>query len=263
MRSSTTNERPAATPVPPPVAAIVHIYRGLMDRSCTWRQRIDASTNWAIVTSGTAVSFVLSDPAHSQVVLLLVMLLINAFLIIEARRMRYYDLWSSWVRLMESEYLAPILRDNQVTVNATWQHIVVRDLDFPHFKSSFWSMVGLRLRDNYLAIHLFLILSWLLKLSLHPRTDMPPDLADNVLNRAGIGEVSGLAVMGAVVVFYIIALLITLLTSSAEPSSEVLGCERMLQKLTSPDQQPVNPHPYEPRYAALEESTGRFVDLTD
>jgi uncharacterized membrane protein len=263
MRNTSTNERPQVSPVPPPVAAIVHIYRGLMDRSCTWRQRIDASTNWAIVTSGTAVSFVLSDPAHPHVVLLLVMLLINAFLIIEARRMRYYDLWSSWVRLMESEYLAPILRDTEVAVNATWQHIVVRDLDFPHFKSSFWSMVGQRLRDNYLAIHLFLISSWLLKLSLHPRADLPPGLPDNIINRAGIGAVSGLLVMGAVVAFYAAALLFTLLTASGDPGTEVLGCERVLQKLTSPDQKPVNPHPYEPRYAALGEKVSSFVDLTD
>src|SRR5215213_10957728 len=66
---------PGKTPtVPPPVAATVHIYRGLMDRGTTWRQRVDNPTNWAIVSCGTTVSFVLSDDLHSHVVLLLVML---------------------------------------------------------------------------------------------------------------------------------------------------------------------------------------------
>jgi len=108
-------------PVPPPVAATVHIYRGLMDRGTTWRQRVDNPTNWAIVSCGTTVSFALSDDTHSHVVLLLVMLFGISFLAIEARRTRYYDLWSSWLRLLETEYLAPILQDNCVTAGDTWQ----------------------------------------------------------------------------------------------------------------------------------------------
>lgn len=249
-------------PPPPPVAAIVHIYRGLMDRANTWRQRIDASTNWAIVTSGTAVSFVLSDPLHSHVVLLLAMLLINAFLLIEARRMRYYDLWSSWVRLMESEYFAPLLHDNHVAANLTWQHLIVRDLDFPHFKSTLLTMIGLRLRANYLAIHLFLIVSWLVKLMLHQPPDMLPGTPDNLVNRAAVGQIPGLLVMAAVVLFYIGGLLLTLLTNRHDPSVEVLRCDRLLQKLTSPAQQPVNPQPFEPRYAVLEQPSV-FFDVSD
>ena len=103
--------KPALRPpsAPPPVAATIHIYRGLMDRAATWRLRIDNPTNWAIVTSGTAVSFTLSDETHPHAVLLLLMLFVIMFLIIEARRTRYYDLWSSWLRLLETEYLAPIL----------------------------------------------------------------------------------------------------------------------------------------------------------
>ena len=53
----------------PPVAATIHIYRGLMDRATTWRMRIDNPTNWAIVTCGTTVRFTLSDETPSHAVL--------------------------------------------------------------------------------------------------------------------------------------------------------------------------------------------------
>jgi hypothetical protein len=57
-----------------------------MDRATTWRNRIDAPTNWAIISVGTTASFVLNDPVHSHVVLLLMMLMVCSFLTIEARR---------------------------------------------------------------------------------------------------------------------------------------------------------------------------------
>src|SRR5262245_14065314 len=140
----TTMTAPPANQPPPPIAATVHIYRGLMDSAATWRTRIDYPTNWAIITSGTAASFVLSDESHSHAVLLLVMLMTVMFMTIEARRTRYYHLWSSWLRLLETEYFAPILKENSVTINDTWQALLVRDLGFPHFKMTFWQMLSRR-----------------------------------------------------------------------------------------------------------------------
>jgi uncharacterized membrane protein len=229
-------------PVPPPVAATVHIYRGLMDRGTTWRQRVDNPTNWAIVSSGTTVSFVLSDEAHSHAVLLLIMMFAISFLAIEARRTRYYDLWSSWLRLLETEYLAPILQDNCVTASDTWQELIVRDLGYPHFKSTTWRMVQRRLRDHYMAIYLFLLLSWLLKLL------QPSGVAgacDTFVCHATVGPIPGALVLGLVTCFYLALGVITLMGySGREPSVEVLSRERTLQKLVSPLQQPVNRRPW-------------------
>ncbi|HEU5098783.1 MAG TPA: DUF2270 domain-containing protein [Roseiflexaceae bacterium] len=229
-------------PVPPPVAATVHIYRGLMDRGTTWRQRVDNPTNWAIVSIGTSVSFVLSDDAHSHAVLLLVMLFGISFLAIEARRTRYYDLWSSWLRLLETEYLAPILQDNCVTASDTWQELIVRDLAYPHFKSTTLRMVQRRLRDHYMAIYLFLLLSWLLKL-LQPNAEAGG--CDTFVCHATVGPVPGMVVLGIVSCFYLVLGVLTLMGySGRQPSVEVLSRERTLQKLVSPLQQPVNRRPW-------------------
>jgi uncharacterized membrane protein len=237
----------ATSPInqPPPVAATVHIYRGLMDSAATWRMRIDNPTNWAIITSGTAVSFVLSDESHSHAVLLLVMLFTIMFMMVEARRTRHYHLWSSWVRLLETEYFAPILKDNNVTINDIWQALIVRDLGFPHFKTTFWRMLGRRLRDIYLAIYLFLIMSWLVKLLFHKPIVPGVCGAETVVCHATVGPIPGWLVLAVVFCFYLGLLTLVLATYEVgEPSVEVLSRERTLQKIVSPIQQPVERHPW-------------------
>jgi uncharacterized membrane protein len=235
MTASANNQHP-----PPPIGATVHIYRGLMDRSTTWRARIDNPTNWAILTCGTSVSFALNDETHSHAVLLLVMLFTLMFLAIEARRTRYYDLWSSWLRLLETEYLALILQDNCITANDTWHELLVRDLGYPHFKATFWGMFRRRLRDHYLAIYLFLLTSWLLKLLLHPSPGCQ-GADDTFVCHAGVGPIPGVYVLGVVLSFYSLLAIITLIGwSSRDSSVEVLSRERTLRKLVSPLQQPVS-----------------------
>ena len=210
-----------------------------MDRASTWRQRIDNPTNWAIVTCGTTVSFTLSDETHPHAVLLLVMLFAIMFLVVEARRTRYYDLWSSWLRLLETEYLVPILQDNSVTANDTWQELLVRDLGFPHFKASLRKMLQRRLRDHYMAIYLFLLVAWLLKLLSPVPGGVCPD--DTFVCHAAVGPVPGGVVLALVGVFYAVMAVVTVLAySSSEATIEVLSRERTLQKIVSPSQQPVS-----------------------
>jgi uncharacterized membrane protein len=84
--------------------AMVHFYRGEIQRSNTWRMRLDNTTNWAVVAAGAAISFALSDPNHHYGVIILDTLLVTLFLWIEARRYRYYELWSHRVRLMETDF---------------------------------------------------------------------------------------------------------------------------------------------------------------
>jgi uncharacterized membrane protein len=247
---------------PPPVAATVHIYRGLMDQATTWRIRIDNPTNWAILSSGTTVSFVLSDQTRSHAVLLLNMVFTIMFLSVEARRTRYYDLWSSWVRLLETEYFAPILQDNAVTVNDTWQELIVRDLGYPHFKTTFWQMVGRRLRDNYMAIYLFLLLSWLVKLLQHGASELGSCVNNQtVICHATLGPIPGEWIFGTVFCFYAVLIVIMVLSyRTSEPSVEVLARERTLQKLVSPTQQPVSRRPWHPDIASSEDDDGRIIE---
>lgn len=89
--------------------AMVHFYRGEMTRSNVWRQRLDATTNWAVITTGAALTFVFSDVGHTATILLIDSMFVLLFLFIEARRYRYYELWTNRVRLMEKNFYVGLL----------------------------------------------------------------------------------------------------------------------------------------------------------
>jgi uncharacterized membrane protein len=72
---------------------LAHLYRGEMYRSKVWRTRLDATTNWAVATTGIALLVAFSNAENSSLPLVLVALLDLVFLAIEARRYRYFDIW--------------------------------------------------------------------------------------------------------------------------------------------------------------------------
>lgn len=59
--------------------AWVHYYRAEIQRSNTWRTRLDATTNWAVVTVAAAISFALSSPGNHYGVIILDIMLITLF----------------------------------------------------------------------------------------------------------------------------------------------------------------------------------------
>src|SRR5512136_2753632 len=50
--------------------AMAHFFRGEMQRANVWRQRLDTTTNWAVVTTGAAISIAFSQATHHLVILL-------------------------------------------------------------------------------------------------------------------------------------------------------------------------------------------------
>lgn len=192
--------QPRNTSSPLTPAVMVHFYRGVMDLSTTWRSRIDNTTNWAVVTAGSIASFLLSDASHPHLMALLGMFLVYAFLAIEARRFRFYDLWSGWVRLMETEYYAPLLQYNQIEAEDQWHAMLRCDLEEPHFKISLVEAMGRRLRHNYYAIFAFLLLLWFVKLL--PPADPQLGQCTTFLQCAAIGSIPGGVVLALVGLFY-------------------------------------------------------------
>jgi len=71
--------------------AMIHFYRGEVQRSNTWRNRLDTTTNWAVITAGATLSFVFSSPNNPHFVIPINSILVAIFLLMEARRYRYYE----------------------------------------------------------------------------------------------------------------------------------------------------------------------------
>jgi uncharacterized membrane protein len=75
------------------IGALAHLYRGEVYRSTVWRTRLDSSTSWAVVTTGIALSATHSSADASPLPLVLIGLLVTIFLLFEARRYRYFNVW--------------------------------------------------------------------------------------------------------------------------------------------------------------------------
>ena len=204
------------------ITSMVHFYRGEMSRANTWRNRLDATTNWAVVTVGAILTFAFSDPVHPHATLLLANFLVAIFLGFEARRFRYFDVWRSRIRMIEENFFIPIIRRNLVSPRHEWRDWVAADLDHPTFKISLFQAVGMRLRRNYLGMFAVIFLAWLGKLNLHPT---PATGVKDVINRAAAGPVPGPVILSAVLAFYGF-LLFTAFHRTGRPSSdEVIGLE--------------------------------------
>lgn len=178
--------------------AIIHFYRGEVQRSNTWRNRLDTTTNWAVLTAGATLSFVFGSATNAHFVIPINSVLVAIFLIMEARRYRYYEIWSSRVRVIETGYFAQMLAPESVPTDEAWAEHLAADLITPHFTISEWEAIGRRLRRNYLWIFALLALSWNLKVYLHP---LPARDFNQFIDRATVGLIPGWAVF-AVGVFF-------------------------------------------------------------
>jgi uncharacterized membrane protein len=198
--------------------ALIHFYRGEVQRSNTWRLRLDNTTNWAVVTTGAALSFALDANNHWGV-LVLDTLLITLFLWIEARRYRYYELWSRRVRLMETDFFAAMLVP-PFGPNPEWAESLAESLLSPEFPISMWEAFGRRFRRNYVFIYLILGAAWVFKVYLQPTA--ATSWAE-MMERASLGAVPGELVFGLGLLYNGLIFLIGITTAGlTQASGEVL-----------------------------------------
>ena len=118
------------------LSTMSHFYRGEIGRADAWRARLDPTTNWAVVTAGGMLSIAFAGPDHSHVTLLLAILLVSVFLGFEARRFRYFDVWRSRVRMLEENFLIPVVTRQLESPMMSWREMVAMDLDLPKYKTT-------------------------------------------------------------------------------------------------------------------------------
>jgi uncharacterized membrane protein len=184
------------------ISVMVHFYRGEIHRSTVWRQRLDATTNWAVLTTAAMLSFSFATPDHSHIILLLTNLIIFAYLLVEARRFRYFEVYRARVRMLEENFLIPVVTRQLESPMVSWREMVAMDLDLPKYKTTIVEAVGFRLRRNYVMIFCILLGAWIVKLMMH---DQDAEFAvswGQVWDRMGVGMFPSWAVFGAGLAFY-------------------------------------------------------------
>src|SRR5687768_11544594 len=234
------HQKPRTTPLTIPQklqpaefnTAIVHFYRGEIQRSNIWRNRLDATTNWAVITTGATLSFVFSSVENPHFAIPINSVLVSIFLFMEARRYRYYEVWANRVRVLETGYFAPMLSHRTIPPDKEWADHISADLIAPHFTISEWEAVGRRLRANYLWIFILLATSWALKIYIHP-SPIPTLTAEDrrmfwdiFEKRATVGLAPGWFVMVVGVIFNFSIFFVAFSTLKLrDASSEVLPLE--------------------------------------
>jgi uncharacterized membrane protein len=247
---SRQNDRNAPMRPAEVTTALVHLYRAEVTRANSWRSRLDVTTNWALLSTGAAVSVAFSQPDTHHSIILLNMLLITLFLFIEARRYRYYELWSYRVRLMETDFYAALLVP-PFRPDPEWADKLAESLLNPQFSISAWEAFGRRLRRNYLWVYLVLLIAWFAKLLLYPQSSIA---WEQLITRARLGVVPGALVMGIVLAVYVVGLGVAIATRSLrQAAGEVFpryGESKPVQPAPAVDPQmkvpaaPAKPYPF-------------------
>jgi uncharacterized membrane protein len=201
------------------VTAMVHLFRAEIQRANVWRQRLDTTTNWAVVATGATLSIAFSQPEIHHAVIILNTLLVMWFLFIETRRYRYYELWSYRVRLMETDFYAAMLVP-PFHPSPEWAESLAENLLSPSFPISIWEAFGRRLRRNYFWIFLILYASWAAKIWLYPQ---PAVALSEFIQRSAVGPVSGEIMIALGFALYTLLLIVALATVSlTKATGEVL-----------------------------------------
>lgn len=182
------------------ITAIAHLYRGEVYRSTIWRTRLDTTTNWAVVTLGVALSISFASPDASPLPLVLVGVLIIFFLMQEARRYRYFNVWRARARWMETHFYAPMLHDGNLHMEDNWQITLADDYMRPRYHVTMMTAIGRRIRRNYLWILMIQSLAFAGKLAVHPT---PVESLEQAFRRADVGPLPGEAIVVIGVIYMI------------------------------------------------------------
>jgi uncharacterized membrane protein len=198
MSENSTESRPSEFSTAE-ITALSHLYRGELYRSTVWRTRLDTTTNWAVLTTGIALSLTFSSETASPLPLVLVGLLVTTFLSIEARRYRFFDFWRMRAHVLEVYFFGPILRGRGVQVENGWNEILYQDYRTPNLHITYAEAIGRRLRNNYCWIFTIQVTAYIGKLLIHP---VPVASLADFWTRAAIGPIPGQLVILAGLVFH-------------------------------------------------------------
>lgn len=178
-----------------PSSATAHLYRGEIHRMKFWRERLDRTTNWAVLVISAILTWAFSRPEIPHYIILIGVATLSVFLLIEARRYRGYDIWRSRVRALQENVFAYGLDPSAGLPDPDWREHLSRDYREPTLKITTEEAIAHRLRRVYLPLFTVLLAAWLVRI-----TAFDPE---SWTTSAAIGLIPGGAVAAVVTLFYL------------------------------------------------------------
>jgi uncharacterized membrane protein len=198
-----------------PGGSMAHLYRGEIHRMRFWRERLDRTTNWAVIVIAAILTWAFSSESNPHYVLLAGASILSVFLVIEARRYRGYDICRSRYRVLQQNVFAYGLDPSQGLEDPDWRAQLSTDYRQPCLKISRMEAIAHRLRRVYLPLLSVLLGAWLIRITAFSDVPWPAS--------AAIGQIPGSIVSGVVLLSYITLLFIALRPRTWHAEGELLN----------------------------------------
>lgn len=184
---------------------MVHFYRATVMHADVWRRRLDATTNWAIVTSLGIVTYAFSQPDHPAISMLVAIPFLITFLYMESRRYQMYDLWRYRVRMLNRYLVAPAfcVADEEGDLDkrdAQELAAMAYSLGTSIPRISIPQAMGYRIRRNYWLLFFAVLLMWAIKVFIHPT---PARSMTDLMSHAHVWLIPGWLVLLSIMAFVV------------------------------------------------------------
>ena len=183
-----------------PSSSMAHLYRGEIHRMKFWRERLDRTSNWAVIVMSGILTWGFSGTNRPHYIILLGIAALTAFLLMEAQRYRGYDLWRGRVRTLQKNVFAYGLDPSAGLEDTTWRKTLSQDYRTPVIKITREEAIAHRLRRIYLLLFTIMLGAWAIRITAFAPTSWPTS--------ASIGAIPGHLVTGVVVILYLGAVFI-------------------------------------------------------
>jgi len=182
-----------------PSSAMAHLYRGEIHRMKLWRQRLDRTTNWAVLLIAGVLTWAFSSETNPHYVILVGGAGVLLFAFVEARRYRAYEVWRSRVRALQRYVWAVGLdpEGSRDDLDDSWRERLAADYRSPELQISTEEALAHRLRRVYFPLFTVIAGAWVLRVTAFSDLGWPAS--------AAVGQVSGLAVTAVVAGGYLAA----------------------------------------------------------
>jgi uncharacterized membrane protein len=184
-----------------PSSAMAHLYRGEIHRMKFWRERLDRTTNWAVIVLAAVLTWAFSGEGNPHYLLLVGNVVLVTFLTVEARRYRAYDIWRSRVRTLQEAVWATGL-DGEGPADPDWRETLAADYREPSIKITTEEAIAHRLRRIYLPLFAILNAAWVIRVTAFGPAAWPSSAAVGVVPGLVVTWVVGLLFAGALVVAF-------------------------------------------------------------
>lgn len=187
---------------------LFHYYRAEVYRETVWRNRLDTTTNWAIVVTAATLSFAFSGVGTAHIIIIINYIIVGLLLYVESRRFRYYALLRERTKMMEKHILGPLF-SNKISGQQSekWLSDIARSLQSPKINMSRIESISWRLRRNYIFILAFLYMIWLYRILTFPRQE---NLTGGIYSNASIDFIPGYFVFTAMTLSIITLIFVAL-----------------------------------------------------